>query len=103
MNTRLPCVTDSDEFRFEPDDQFADGPELEAPVWLKSAQYISAVEKSAKVDEWGLCRVWGHWRDSGDLRMMLHGFLMITSLRTFDAAWIEIDLLREMIEEEVAA
>jgi len=99
MNTRMPCITDSDEHRFD-DDQFTDGPELEAPVWLKSDHCISAVEKSAKVDAWGLCRVWGAWRDSSKLSLMLHGFLMITSLRTYDAAWNEIEFLVRMIEEE---
>lgn len=102
METSTPCYTKSDEFRYEADDQFTDGPELEAPVWIKSAQYISAVEKSAKADEWGLCRVWAHWRDSEDLPKILHGFLMITSLRTFDAAWGEIEFLVKMLETEAA-
>lgn len=100
METSIPCYTKSDEFRYEADDQFTDGPELEAPVWTKSAQCISAVEKSAKADEWGLCRVWSTWRDSEDLPKILHGFLMITSLRTFDAAWHEIEFLVRMLETE---
>ena len=94
MNTNLmPCGLDDERIRFEPD-----GPELVAPVWIKSEQ--CAVERSAKADAAGLCRVWASWRESHDLLLMLHGFLMITGLRDCDAAWREIDFLVDMLNAE---
>lgn len=96
MNDLMPCFTDSDENRF-PD---TDGPELERPVWIKTADCMSAVELSAKVDPEGLCNMWKLWRKSADLPLFLHGFLMITSLRGCDAAWREIQFLYDMLESE---
>jgi hypothetical protein len=96
MNNPIPCFTDSSENRF-PD---TDGPQLSAPVWIKTKDCMSAVELSAKVDADGLCRVWASWRESHDLLLMLHGFLMITGLRDCDAAWREIDFLVDMLNAE---
>jgi hypothetical protein len=96
MNNRVPCFSDSSENRF-PD---TDGPELERPVWIKTKDCMSAVELSAKVDPESLCRMWASWRDSTHLIWILHGFLMLTSLRYTDAAWREIQFLHNLIETE---
>lgn len=94
-NSLMPCGLEDDRMRFEPD-----GPELERPVWIKTDDCKSAVELSAKVSVDGLCRMWAAWRDSGQLVWLLHGFLMITSLRNCDAAWLEIQFLHDLIETE---
>ena len=96
MNNRMPCGLEDDRIRFEPD-----SPELSVPVWIKTADCKAAVELSAKVDPEGLCRMWASWRDSDKLIWILHGFLMLTSLRYTDAAWREIQFLHNMIETEV--
>ena len=84
-------------------DEVTDGPELSAPVWLKSSNYVSAVERSAKVDANGLCSMWGFWRKSDSLSLYLHGFLMVTSLSSKDAAWNEILFLYNLLECEMKA
>ncbi len=95
MNNPQPCWTDSDDNRFP-----EDGPVLTSPVWIKTDDYKSAVEMSAKVDADGLCKLWEVWRKSDCLPLYLHGFLMVSSLRGCDAAWREINFLYDLIEAE---
>jgi hypothetical protein len=94
---RMPCYTDSDENRFDSDD----GEDLAEPVWIdRSIKYKSAVETSKDINVHGLCRMWEHWRDSGQLVWILHGFLMISPIMFTDAAWKEIDFLQDMLRFE---
>lgn len=105
MHGDMPCfVADSEDARLlDAADEMTDGPELDAPVWIKSEHYISAVERSAKVNAISLGVLWGTYRDSNELPLYLHGFLMITGLRNCDAAWREIKFLYDMLENEEEA
>ena len=97
MNNAMPFGLDDERIRFE-----QDGPELERPVWIKTSDCKSAVELSAKVDPESLCRMWAYWRDSDKLPWILHGFMVLTSLRACDAAWLEIRFLYDLLEAEEA-
>ena len=93
MNNKMPCITDSEEWRFDPD-----GPDDESTLpKYRNHTNRAAVEDELGVDVGGLCRMWGNWRDSNKLLWILHGFLMITPIKFTSEAWQEIDFLQEIL------
>jgi len=95
MSHQIPCWTDCDLERTP-----SDGSPPSEPL-DRSMKYRAAVEDRRNgVDAASLCRVWNNWRDSSNLVWILHGFLMITTLRYTDDAWKEIDFLQDMLRFE---
>lgn len=92
---RMPDITDDSRLCDQADELATDEGEKFYPDM--SRQYMAAVETSQHIDVSSLCRVWDRWRDTGKLPNLLHGFLMISGLRTFDQAWHEIDVLQDML------